>query len=187
MIPDAPWELPESAVIGGEEWEINSDFRCALDIIAAMNDREIDDGERTGAVLSLLFPDYENMHMSHVQEALDFAFWFVGGGQPQGGQKRPKLMDWAQDFPIVVAPVNRVLGFEAREAPHLHWWTFLAAYNEIGDCLYAQVVSIRKKLKQGKRLDKSDQAFYRANRELIDMRGRATAAEEDMFDEWTRG
>ena len=68
MIPDAPWELPESAVIGGEEWEINSDFRCALDTIAAMNDREIDDGERTGAVLSLLFPDYEDMHMSHVQE-----------------------------------------------------------------------------------------------------------------------
>ena len=65
--------------------------------------------------------------------------------------------------------------------------SFMAAYNEIGDCLYAQVVSIRKKLKQGKKLDKSDQAFYRANRELIDMRGRATSAEEDMFDEWTRG
>ena len=88
---------------------------------------------------------------------------------------------------MIFSAINKVAGRETRELEYLHWWTFLAAYNEIGDCLYAQGVSIRKKLKQGKKLDKSDQAFYRANRELIDMRGRATSAEEDMFDEWTRG
>ncbi|WP_160324621.1 Gp15 family bacteriophage protein [Adlercreutzia muris] len=186
MIPEDPWCLPETAVIGGREWEVNTDFRCALDAIAVMGDRGIDDGERSQAVLSLLFPDYEDMRLSDVQEALDWAFWFVGGGRAQDGRKRPKIMDWEQDFPIIVAPVNRVLGFESRGEEELHWWTFLAAYNEIGDCLYAQVVSIRKKLAAGKKLDKPDKAFYEANREIVDLRKQPTSDEEELFDIWTR-
>jgi len=93
-------------------------------------------------------------------------------------------MDWEQDFPIIAAPVNRVLGFECREVPYLHWWTFLAAYNEIGDCLFANVVSIRKKKAQGKKLDKADQAFARENSDLVNFRVKATAAEEAVFEEW---
>lgn len=95
-------------------------------------------------------------------------------------------MDWEQDFQLIVSPVNHVLGFECREAEYLHWWTFLGAYYDIGDCLFAQVVGIRKKKAKGVKLDKSDQAFARENADLVNLKVKATATEEAVFDEWIR-
>lgn len=60
-------------------------------------------------------------------------------------RKSPKLVDWGQDFKLIVAPVNRILGLEARAEKYLHWWSFISAYYEIGECLFAQVIRIRRK------------------------------------------
>ena len=181
------YELPTSAVIGGREYPIRSDYRAILDIIKVIGDPEIDDEERTHNVLSFFFPAYEDLPLRDFQEALEYVFWFVGGGAEPSKAKKPKLMDWEQDFTLIVAPVNRVLGYEVREVEYLHWWSFLSAYYEIGDCTFAQVVGIRKKKQQGKKLDKSDEAFYRENRELIDMRKRVTASEEKELEQWIKG
>lgn len=189
------YDLPTSAVIGGTEHPIRSDYRVILDIIKVIGDPEIGDAERTDLVLSAFFPDYEDLPPRDFQEALEYVFWFVGGGAEQPKAKKPKLMDWEQDFTLIVAPVNRVLGYEVRGVPYdfeantggLHWWTFLSAYYEIGDCTFAQVVSIRKKQANGKKLDKADEAFYRQNRDLVDMRKRVTASEEKELEQWIKG
>ena len=125
-------------------------------------------------------------HFAHAaaREAVDRVLWFIRGGKDEERGRKPKLMGWEQDFPIIAPPVNRVLGFECREAPYLHWWSFLAAYYEIGDCLFAQVVSIRKKRAQGKALDKSDKAFARDNADLVNIRARRTSFEEAVIDDW---
>lgn len=68
----------------------------------------------------------------------------------------------------------------------LHWWTFLSAYYEIGDCLFAQIVRIREKKAKGKALDKSDREFYRKNRALIDIKTHYTEAEDDLVKMWTK-
>lgn len=191
------YDLPTSVEVGGEERPIRSDFRAALDCIQIVADPELDDDERTLLLLEVFYASWEeqvgeetvehgwmDIDTRDYQEAVDRALWFIGGGKEAARARKPKLMDWEQDFPIIAAPVNRVLGFECREVPYLHWWTFLAAYNEIGDCLFANVVSIRKKRAQGKKLDKADQAFARENSDLVNFRVKATAAEEAVFEEW---
>ena len=85
---------------------------------------------------------------------------------------------------MIVAPVNRVMGKEVRSMKYLHWWTFIGAYQEIGDCLFAQIVGIRQKLANGKSLDKSERDFYRNNRNLVDLKQRYTAWENDKIREW---
>lgn len=67
----------------------------------------------------------------------------------------------------------------------VHWWTFLSAYTEIGDCLFAQIVGIRSKKAKGKRLDKSEQEFYRKNKSIVDIKVRYTDAEDDLVNMWT--
>jgi hypothetical protein len=191
------YELPTSVEVGGAERPIRSDFRAALDCIQIVSDPELVDDDRTLLLLECFYDSWDEQIGDEViehgwmdidprdyQEAVDRALWFIGGGKEAARARRPKLMDWEQDFPIIAAPVNRVLGFECREVPYLHWWTFLAAYNEIGDCLFANVVSIRKKKAQGKKLDKADQAFARENSDLVNFRVKATAAEEAVFEEW---
>jgi len=78
-----------------------------------------------------------------------------------------------------------VAGCEVRALPYLHWWTFLGYFNEMGECLFSQIVSIRKKLKSGKKLDKQDREWYRKNRDLVDFKRIYTDSDEALFRQWS--
>ena len=179
------YELPTSAVIGGVDYDFRSDYRAVLDVISVMCDTSINDNERAYVSLSIFYPDFDAIPPDDMQEALDYCLWFVGGGMDEKPSvRKPKVMDWNQDFPLIVSPINKVLGYEVRAVEYLHWWTFLAAYQEIGDCFFAHVVSIRRKKKRGQKLDKTDQQFYRENRSLIDLKVAMTEEEQSIIDAW---
>lgn len=179
--------LPKQAVIDDVEYEIQYDFRAVLDIMSVMNDAEISDYERARTCLKVFYPDYDEMPLASHDEAIEFLFWFISGGNDNSQEKKQqmKLMDWEQDFSLMVSPINRVIGFDVRATEELHWWTFLAAYYEIGDCFFAQVVSIRKKRASGKKLDKSEEAFYRANQHIIEIKTTLSDTENRLIAHWT--
>ena len=183
----AGYDLPTTATIDGVEYGVRSDFRAALDAIAVMGDPDLDEGTRAALVLRIMFADVMDLPRDALREAMQWVLWFIAGGEErkEGAAPKPRLMDWEQDFPLIVGPVNRVLGYECRSCEYLHWWTFLSAYSEIGDCTFAQVVSIRKKRATGKKLDKADQQFYKEHREMVDLRRRVTAEEAEILRDWT--
>ena len=92
----------------------------------------------------MFYPDMAAIPQEDLQKACDYMVWFLNCGDEGDNRRRPKLMDWEQDFQYIVAPINRVVGCEVRAADYLHWWTFISAYYEIGDCLFAQIVRIRQ-------------------------------------------
>lgn len=183
-----PWDdlLPESLEVCGQRYQIRSDYRAMLDILTALADPELDDQDRGETVLRVFYPDFEEMPYSAYQEAIRQCFWFMNGGAVESTQKRPnpRLVDWEKDFAYIVSPINRVMGKEIRSMEYMHWWTFLAAYYEIGDCLFAQIVRIRSLKAQGKPLDKSDREWYSKNRELVDMETKLTERENRRLSEW---
>lgn len=183
--------LPKTLEICGEEFPVRYDFRVILEIFQALNDGELDDQERGFVALQLFYPDFDEI--PDYREAISKMFWFINGGKEQDSNKRQRpLVDWEQDFPLIVAPVNRVLGYETRAVEYdplentggLHWWTFLSAYMEIGDCLFSQVVGIRSKKARGKALDKADQEFYRRNKDIVDIKTKYTREQNDLLKEW---
>lgn len=179
------YELPKSLDVCGVECEIRSDFRAVLDILTALSDIELDANEKALIALTILYPSFENMPSEHYQEALNKCFWFIDcGNEDEPAQKAPKLMDWDQDFQYIVAPINRVLGTEIRALEYLHWWSFISAYYEIGDCTFAQIVRIRTKLSKGKPLDKQEKEWYRNNRKMVDFKQTLTDAEKDLLKQW---
>lgn len=180
------YELPMSAEIGGTTYDIRSDYRAAIDILILLADQTLTDEDRAIAVLTVFYPDFDSMPKGHVQQALDFLMLFINGGyETKPGQaKKARLMDWQQDFPLIIAPINSIVGTEVRSLPYMHWWTFLAAYREIGDCTFAKVVDIRQKRAQGKKLDKSDQEYYRKHHDLIDLKKVETTDEKQILDDW---
>jgi hypothetical protein len=181
------WSLPTSTTINGTEYAIRSDFRAVLDMLVVLEDAELTDNERGSLAMQIFYPEFEEMPVSDYEDAAEFLRYFVAGGEQGIQQPSQKLADWEQDFPIIISPVNRVLGFEARAAEYLHWWTFLAAYAEIGDCYFAQVVSIRKKKLEGKKLEKWEREFYRRNRAQIDMKSKVTDADIEFLKELEKG
>lgn len=179
------YELPTALTVGGREHAIRSDYRPALDILQALGDAGLEDSDKALVVLTILYEDFDEMLQEDYTEALKAAFRYLNGGQEDEGAPSRRLMDWKQDLPLVIPPINRVLGAEVRAVPYVHWWTFLAAYQEVGDCLFAQVVRIRDKKAQGKPLDKADRDFYRCNRHLVDFKVEYTEAEQKFLDAWT--
>lgn len=186
--------LPTSVEIGGESFAIRYDYRAVLEIFEALNDPELNDQERAYVMLQLFYVDFEAL--TNYDAAIAACFWFIDGGEEFENRKRgPRLVDWTMDFPRIVSPINRVLGYEIRAKMYdpntntggVHWWTFLAAYMEIGDCLFAQIVGIREKKAKGKNLEKSDREFYRKNRDIIDFKTQYTMAEDDILKRWTGG
>lgn len=183
------YNLPTSLAVCGTEYEINSDFRAILDIIIALNDVDLTDSEKAFFALGFFYPDFEQMPREHHQEALRWCFWFINGGcdEEQMTKNPAKLMDWEQDFSYIVSPVNRVLGYEVRAEKYLHWWTFLGAYMEIGECTFAQIIRIRNAKARGKKLDKADQEWYNRNRQMVDLKTTYASTEIDLLKQWGGG
>lgn len=182
------YELPTSVEVGGKEYAIRSDYRAVLDIMAALSDADLDDMERAYAVLSIFYPDLEEMPDEEAiyKEAVEKCFWFINGGETEREKtKQPQLVDWNMDLPRIIPPINKVLGGEVRALDYLHWWTFLGAYMELGDCLFAQIVGIRLKKAKGKKLDKSEQEFYNKNRDIIDIKKHYTKTQNEILDRFT--
>lgn len=178
------YSLPKSVEIDGAEYAIRWDYRPILDICAALSDPDLSDEERAFTALDIFYPSFNEMPQEHYQEAIERCFWFINCGEQSPARKSPRLIDWEQDFPLMVNPINRVLGREIREDTPLHWFSFLAAYAEVGDCTFAQVVRIRDKKARGKTLDKSEREWYRQNRHLVDFKVTYTSVEEELMKEW---
>lgn len=179
------YSLPTKLNICGTDYEIRTDYRVILELIEVLNDPAFPDDEKAIATIETVIIDWENV--TDYAEALKQCFWFIDIGQP-AGKKSARLVDWEKDFPYIVAPVNRVLGYECRSVKYLHWWTFMGAYMEIGgDCAFSQIVNIRSKLAKGKKLEKYEREWLRQNRDIVNLPQKYTAEDEEMLKKWIGG
>jgi hypothetical protein len=119
-------------------------------------------------MLKILYIDYDSIPEDALTEAAQKAVEFIDHGTGEEDSKRPRLMDWEQDADIIVPAINKVAGVgDVRALGHLHWWTFLGYYMEIGDGLFSQVLNIRYKRAHHKKLEKWEREFERENIKLI--------------------
>lgn len=182
------YSLPKKVNIAGADVPVRYDFRVMMDIFEVMAMDDLTEQERIYVALSYFYPDFPQLPDAPVyKESVMEMFRFINGGKTEKpGKKQPKLISWQDDFPYICSAINRVLGYDCRGVEYdpeantggVHWWTFLSAYMEIGDCFFAQIVAIRSKKAKGKKLEKADQKFYNENREIIDVVNKATAADE---------
>ena len=172
------WGLPTSAVIGGKEYAIHADYREVLDLLAVLQDPQQSEWERWYIALALFYEDGEAIPADAHQEAMEYLVEFINCGQAEEpGRPAPRLMDWQQDALAIVAGVNKAAGCEVRALPFLHWWSFMAFFNGIGEGQLATLVSIRDKLRRGKKLESWEREFYRDNKDRVDLKRPYTAEE----------
>lgn len=188
------FDLPTKVEVGGVEYAIRTDFRVMLELSAALDDVALDDEGRAYVALILFYIEPNAIPPAHHQEAVEKCLWFLNCGQERRDDSRePKVIQWEKDFQHIAGPVNKVLGYECRSIPAnedgtggLHWWSFMAAFREIGDCYFAQIVSIRDKKARGKTLDKSEKDFYRKNVSAIEIKQQYTEQERASLGPWLR-
>ena len=168
------WNLPTSACIGGREYSIHADYRDILEIFQYLDDPDRPEYIRWKIALALFYEG--EIPKAHFQEAMEYLTDFISCGE-RDSKPAPKLLDWEQDAQVIVADVNKVAGTEIRALPFLHWWTFLSYFQAIDEGQLSTLVSIRDKLRRGKKLEKWEQEYYRTNKDRVDLKKRYSAEE----------
>lgn len=179
--------LPISLVVGGVTYPINYGWNAALDILTAFRDPDLDQEMKLEVMLQILYSQWNEIPPRHIPEAIEKAFEFLDAGCKKDDTKRPALVDWEQDFWIIIPAVNKVAGKEIRMEPDIHWWTFIGWYLSIGESLFSSVLRIRQKQAKGKKLEKHEEEFYKANQRMIDLKKPQTAEDKAMqeyFAKW---
>ena len=187
------WSLPISVEIGEKKYPIRNkcDFRVVLDVISSLSDEELEMEQR---VECALFQFYGNDELDTVEKVLtslnDIQIAIVEmmkiinlGKEETEEEHKPKLMDWEHDYPQLAPAISRVLGYSVRqETTYTHWYDFIGAYMEIGDCTFANIISIRNKRIKGKKLEDWEQEFYRENKKIVDLPHKLTDEEQEWLD-----
>ena len=186
------FSLPTTVTINSIQYEIRSDFRTVLEIFTMLDDPDLSDEDKTEALLRMFYvrseASPEGNRPTDVETALQAFTDFVDPRHSQKTERKKQapLIDWSQDFDLMVAPINHILGFECRAADYLHWRTFLAAYLEIPpESVFARVLRIREKLRTGKKLEKYERTWYSKNRDIVHLRPKFSKAEEELIEAWT--
>ena len=177
------FNLSDTVPVSGAEYSVRTDFRVILEIFVMLDDPDLSDADKTEALLRMFYSERPSDPDTALQAFTDFVDPRHGS---QGKKPSGRLIDWSQDFDLMVAPINHILGFECRAADYLHWRTFLSAYLEIPpESVFARVLRIREKLRTGKKLEKNERSWYHKNRELVHLKPKFSRAEEELIEAWT--
>ena len=174
--------LPKFLQINGIGYQINTDYRNALNYFVAYNDVDLSDELKTRVLLECVYRDYEKIPMEHIDEAIKQACWYIDGGKEYENSNNPKVLDWEQDEQLIFAEVNKVANKEVRELSYMHWWTFLGYMTTIGEGLLSSILHIRTKKAKGQKLDKGEQDFYNQNLSMVKLKVKLTAEEQAEVD-----
>ena len=162
------YTLPTSIEIDGEKCQINTDFRDILEIFNVLSNPNLLEVEKVSIALDLFYSD--ECYKINIEKAIKEMFHFISQNDEDDtkNQKEEKpLYDWDQDYNIIIAPINRTLGYDVRGKEYVHWWTFLSAFMEIGECTFSTYVGIRDKLNKNKKLEKYEERILRENKDKV--------------------
>ena len=180
--PRIPAKMAEmQAELGGVRYAIRSDYRDVLELLRWLNgqaDPALDQSERWYVAMRLFYPEFAALPQPLWPDATQFLTEFLAAGRREQPRPGPALMDWQQDAPLIAAGISKAAGQDVRTLPYLHWWSFLAWFDAIGEGSFATVVAIRDKLRRGKRLENWELDYYRTHRAVVELRGVESAEEQ---------
>ena len=114
-------QLPQALTVGGIEYEIRSDFRSVLRIIAAFADDELTPQDKIYVTLRQTYKDFGKIPQKDYVEAYEKAMWFVNCGEEPQEKTTPKVIDWKKDEQLIFPAINKVAGQEVRLVQYMHW------------------------------------------------------------------
>jgi len=160
--------LPQTLKVCNKDYAIRSDFRNILTIIMAYNDKDLSAEEKVFVCLHRIYKDVDSIpkdrdtYAAAINAATEFIECHMSDGKPS-----PKVVNWEKDEQLIFPAINKVAGMEVRAVPYMHWWTFLGYFQAIDrEDLWGVVLTIRQKKAMHKKLEKHEQEFFAANRDL---------------------
>lgn len=184
------WNLPLTVTIDGNEHEIRNkcEHRTILDCLVAYNDLRLPDELRVKCATTIFYKNIDEIENKF--EAAKEMLRIINiqdktkENTQQDTEMPIKIINWKKDYHLIAPPVSRILGYSVRDKNrYTHWYDFIGAFNEIGDCYLTQILNVRLKRKKGKRLNELETEFYRTNKKDIDLPMEMSDEEKEWLDD----
>jgi len=158
----SPEELPTEIELDGRLLYLNTDWRDIRQIISILNNKSLSDSVKSRASLEIFVDNCEDI--ADGQKALEALFNFIDCGDPPRNTKgMPREMDWQVDFTAIISDMNKAAGKELRAEQYMHWFTFVAWYNAIGEGNLSYRVNLRRKMRKGEKLSPDEREWVNRN------------------------
>ena len=127
---------PKRTIVNGREYEINTDFKVAIDCID-IGYADIPDEERTLAIIYKLFGDKGLDNPQDWEGLIEKATKYLSLDKEYKGDSEPD-MDFKKDYDFIKASFRSDYGINL-DKEDMHWWEFYNLINglsnsEFGNC-----------------------------------------------------
>lgn len=167
------YTLPRQAVLEGRAYPHRTAWQDMLKLLQLLADESRPEALRWQIAICYFFT--EDIPPELTVQAAQYIGDFLTAGQPAA--PGPKLFDWELDAGAIISDINAAAGREIR-AEQAHWWTFLSWFHGIREGQLSNLLTIREKLRRGKKLESYEQEFYRTHRDQVLLRRPPSHAEE---------
>lgn len=175
--------LPSSLSLQGQEYAINADWRPCVNIMRMLERTDLSDTEKVLCMVGILYEDEIPDRL--MTEAAEQAVWFLNLGEAADGKKSAlslgRLFSWEQDLKFIISAVDKSAGFSIRSKEFYHFWEFMSAFFETGECVFNTIVHQRKLKKTGKQ-SKADKEWWAENRDIAELKVELTSDEQEILD-----
>lgn len=133
-------KLPTSFRIGGNEYEISSDFRTMLELEEVFSSDELTEAEKAEQALRLFY----GCVPENVEEAVEKLCFFWQGGRKEKASKRRRqaaeddfyyrpIYSFTHDAGLIYGAFLTQYGMDLIDVEYLHWWKFKTMFECLED------------------------------------------------------
>ena len=188
---------PKYAEINGRRYNINTDFRVAIECNRIAEDNTIGDFERVLGIICTLYGDSALEHSEDYEKLLEIAIKYLSCGEQLESESNSKPdMDYIEDEKYIKSSFKYDYNYNPYDMKHLHWWEFFNDLNnlsnsEFGDCcILSRIRNLRNydtsKIKDVKERDKIEKAKKHVALKKYSKEKNLTKEQEESMEELNR-
>ena len=161
--------FPTAVVVGGAGYDVNTDFRTALNIMEAWEDPGLTWLDKQDVTLALLYGD--NIPPDPV-EAFDMARFFLDCGEEpkpkeEDSEDLGRLYSFTYDGKYIYSAIHMTHGIDLDAVKYMHWWKFCYLLQDLSeDCYFQRMIYLRAQKARGK-LTKEEKEEWRRNEAIL--------------------
>lgn len=135
---------PEYALVDGDKYKINTDYRIALECNRIASDEDISEYEKPLAIIYLLFGEVALKEPNLYEKFFKQAIKFLKVGQDEDASTNKTIdFDYEQDYRLVKDSILAERRIDI-EKENMHFWDFYDALNGLTEnCILNRVREIR--------------------------------------------
>lgn len=181
-------KLPTKIKVNNNIYDINYDFRTAINILLAFEDNELTESEKVYIMIKNLYKN-EIPDEDYIEAANKAVKFIDGGNNDRTENKEKRIYSFKKDGNYIFSGINQTHNINLSEQPNLHWWVFLSLFMDMSpECTFGELIYYRKRKMENK-LTKEEKEQYKKIKKLVDLDYKdeeSIKARKDFFEEYKK-